>query len=96
MPSDDNHDLLPRRKQAIYRANHRGIKEMDIVLGAYATARVEAMEPEKLERFEALLALPDQDLLGWITGAHAAPAGTDTGLLREIAAFHYEGLGNRP
>ena len=34
---------LRRRKQMIYRANHRGIKEMDIVLGGYANAHVMEM-----------------------------------------------------
>ena len=30
-----------RRKQLLYRANHRGIKEMDLILGGFATARLD-------------------------------------------------------
>ncbi|MEC9343422.1 MAG: succinate dehydrogenase assembly factor 2, partial [Pseudomonadota bacterium] len=33
-------DTGKRRKQLVYRANHRGIKEMDIILGEFARERV--------------------------------------------------------
>jgi antitoxin CptB len=63
-----------RRKRALYRANHRGTKELDLILGRYADERVPAMDEAKLTAFEAFLALPDTDIDLWIRG-FAAPDG---------------------
>jgi antitoxin CptB len=63
-----------RRKRALYRANHRGTKEMDLILGRYASERVPAMDEARLAAFEEFLALPDTDIDLWIRG-FAAPDG---------------------
>jgi antitoxin CptB len=63
-----------RRKRALYRANHRGTKELDLILGRYASERVASMDEAKLAAFEAFLALPDTDIDQWIRG-FAAPDG---------------------
>lgn len=65
--------LDPRRKQLLYRANHRGIKEMDILLGGFASARIGELSDEQLDRLEALMDETDRDLLSWFTGEIAAP-----------------------
>lgn len=65
--------LDARRKQLLYRANHRGIKEMDILLGGFAAERIDALGEDELSRFEALLEETDQDLLNWFTGVEPAP-----------------------
>ena len=51
-------DLEIRRRRAAYRASHRGTKELDIVLGRYAAARLAAMTEDELGRFERFLACP--------------------------------------
>jgi len=60
-------DLEMRRRRAAYRACHRGTKEMDIVLGRYAEARLATMSEEELGTFERLLALPDPLLTFWFS-----------------------------
>jgi antitoxin CptB len=60
-----------RRKRALYRAGHRGTKELDLILGRYAEARVPGMDEARLTAFEQLLALPDPDIELWIRGASA-------------------------
>lgn len=55
-----------RRRRALYRASHRGTKEMDWLLGRYAEARLPEMGEDELGRFERLLALPDPELQKWI------------------------------
>ena len=57
-----------RRKQIIYRANHRGIKEMDIIVGRYATEKAMTMDPADLDLFETILNQPDRDLFSWHKG----------------------------
>ncbi len=60
-------DLEMRRRRAAYRASHRGTKEMDIILGRYAEARLGAMAGEELSAFERFLALPDPLLTQWFS-----------------------------
>ena len=48
-----------RRRRALYRATHRGTKEMDWLLGKFASARVDYLDPGQLVEFEALVNLPD-------------------------------------
>ncbi len=61
-----------RRKRARFRSWHRGMREMDLILGPYADASLLALTGGELEQYEALLDIPDADLLNWIT--RAAPA----------------------
>ncbi len=63
-----------RRKRALYRANHRGTKELDLILGRYANDRVPGMDEGRLASFEEFLALPDTDIDQWVRG-FAAPDG---------------------
>jgi antitoxin CptB len=63
-----------RRKRALYRANHRGTKELDLILGRYASECVWTMDEEKLSAFEAFLSQPETDIEQWIRG-FAAPDG---------------------
>ncbi|MGI9400698.1 MAG: succinate dehydrogenase assembly factor 2 [Rhizobiaceae bacterium] len=65
--------LDPRRKQIIYRANHRGIKEMDILLGRYASDFVESLTEEELVLLELIMDESDRDLLTWFTGEVTVP-----------------------
>ena len=62
-----------RIKRMKYRANHRGIKEMDIILGGFAMAKLDDLDDEMVSQFEALMAEHDRDLLTWFTGEVAFP-----------------------
>lgn len=66
-------ELDPRRKQIIYRANHRGIKEMDILLGGYANKFVASLSEDELRQLELIMDESDRDLLTWFTGESAVP-----------------------
>lgn len=75
-----------RIKRAAYRANHRGTKELDILLGRFAEAQLPQMSEAELGAFEELLALPDPQIDAWIKGADAPPAVAD--LVRSIRRHH--------
>ena len=62
-----------RLKRLMMRSNRRGIKEMDLILGAYARDRLAAMEDARLAAYDALLSENDQDLYQWVTGQTAPP-----------------------
>ena len=83
-----------RRRRALYRAQHRGTKEMDFLLGRYAEARLPDMAAADLTNFEELLALPDPELQGWLMHGESFDGSSLTGLLRDFQAFH--GIGDKP
>ena len=76
-----------RRRRLLWRASHRGIREMDLILGGFATARIATMTPAELDQLEAVIALPDQQLLAWATRQEPVPARLRSRLLDEILAF---------
>ena len=79
-------DIGVRRRRARYRAWHRGMRELDLLLGPYADAKVEAMPPEDLTQFEALLRDEDTALQGWLMGRETPPPGRRD-LIAELVAF---------
>jgi antitoxin CptB len=77
-----------RRRRIRIRAWRRGLRELDILLGGFVDARVETLSESELDEMEALLELPDAEVLSWLSGAAAPPPERDTLLLRSILAFH--------
>lgn len=55
-----------RRRRASWRANHRGTKEMDIMIGRYADAVLPELIDPALAEFEAFLAEPEPELQRWL------------------------------
>ncbi len=75
-----------RIKRALYRASHRGTKELDLMLGRFADAELQRLSEAELGAFEALLALPDPQIDGWIKGDAPPPAiGT---IIEKIRRYH--------
>lgn len=75
-----------RLKRMRMRSWRRGTKEMDLILGPWADARLAGMTPPALDLYDRLLEENDQDLYPWITG-HAVPPAHFAALLAEIGAF---------
>ncbi|NCQ24290.1 MAG: succinate dehydrogenase assembly factor 2 [Armatimonadetes bacterium CG_4_10_14_3_um_filter_59_10] len=73
-----------RLKRLAMRAMRRGIKEMDIILSRYATARLPGMTSVELDSFDALLWENDHDLYQWVTGQMPPPE-RYAGLILEIS-----------
>ena len=67
-------DLEFRRRRALWRASHRGMRELDLVLGAYARTHVVSMDGDAIAQFESILAAADTDLFDWIMGIAPVPA----------------------
>jgi antitoxin CptB len=87
-PMPDSTDTLdPRRKRLLWRATHRGLKEMDLLLGGFAKARLAAMDEAELEALEVIIAIPDQELLTWATRTAPVPPEFASPLLLEMLAF---------
>lgn len=79
-------DLEIRRRRALYRAEHRGTKEMDLVLGPYAKAKLANMDEAELAAFEGLLTEPDPELQEMVFGARPRNQGSQ--MIHAIRTFH--------
>jgi len=81
-------DLAIRRKRVRFRAWHRGMREVDLLLGRFADAHLADLSEPELASFEALLEIPDPEILAWVTGEMAVPDDVNAPALRRIIAFH--------
>jgi len=63
-----------RIKRMKMRSMRRGIKEMDLILQAYADRNLSQMDSDGLDTYDALLHENDQDLYQWVTGQVQPPA----------------------
>jgi len=77
-------DIQLRRKKILWRANHRGMKEMDLMLGEYAAGNLDTMSVAQLDEFEAILEISDALLNDWLTGKSQTPAQFQTEMFAAI------------
>jgi antitoxin CptB len=80
--------LEPLRKKLLFRAWHRGIREMDLILGRFADAHIGRMEAKELEEFAFLLEVFDRDLIRWFTEEVETPTEWNTTLFQKIKQYH--------
>lgn len=78
--------LDARKRKLLFRSWHRGIREMDLILGGFADAQIEALTADELDQYEVLLEAQDADLLAWVTGDQPVPQEYRTKLFQRIAA----------
>jgi antitoxin CptB len=88
-PQISSADLDPRRRRILFRAHHRGMREMDFLFGQFADARLPQMSEADLDDFERLLEdVTDRDALKWLTDEAPVESAYDTPLFRALKAFH--------
>jgi len=88
MTEHNDTPLDNRRRRALFRCQHRGMKETDVLLGRYAKAHLATMSDEDLDRFEVFLEENDNDLLAWIMGRDPIPDDADGEFIRAIQHFN--------
>ncbi|MGZ3519330.1 MAG: succinate dehydrogenase assembly factor 2 [Vulcanimicrobiaceae bacterium] len=80
--------LDPRRRRLLFRCWHRGIREMDLVLGRFADAQLTSLADRELDELERWLDVPDQQIFAWVNGMEPVPANYETALFRRLREFH--------
>ena len=83
--------LDERRRRLLYRSWHRGLREMDLIMGRFADAVIGELSEAELSEFERLSELPDPELYAWIAGREAVPPNHDTAMFRRLRDFHSGG-----
>ena len=76
--------LEGRRRRLLFRANHRGTRENDFMVGGFVSARLATFTLQEIEVLEAIMELPDPALADWLTGRRPIPAEYDTPMLRAM------------
>jgi len=79
--------LDERRRRLLFRAWHRGMREVDLITGRFADAHLAGMTEAEVNEFERLMDVPEPELLAWVMGAREIPAPFDTPLFRKMRDF---------
>jgi antitoxin CptB len=83
-PMTPEPDIETRRKRLLWRATHRGIKEMDLILGGFVTANLQHLAAPEIAELERIMDIPDQDMLTWATRQVPVPPEHASELLDRI------------
>ncbi len=84
--------LDPRRRRLLFRLWHRGSREMDLIMGRFADAQIEALSLADVAELERLAEVPDPDLYAWLSGAAVVPDEFDGAVFRRLRAFSLRGV----
>lgn len=82
-----------RRRRLLFRANHRGTHECDLLIGGYVARRIDSLTAAEMDALEEVMELPDSDLADWLTGRLPIPPHADSPMLRAIRAAAEAGEG---
>jgi antitoxin CptB len=80
--------LAVRRRKLKFRSWHRGMREMDLIMGRFADAFIDAMGPDELDQYERLTEMPDPELFACVLADGAPPSDLDSPMLRRLRAFY--------
>jgi len=87
--------LQNRKKRLRFRAWHRGMRELDLILGPYVDGRIADLSPTDMDALETLFDVTDTELYSWICGRGAIPAEQDTPCLRDLISSAAAGRGTK-
>jgi antitoxin CptB len=81
-------DFAERRRRALYRATHRGSKELDFLLGRFAEQSIPSMSDAEIEILERLIDVPDPEIAAsFYEGEQLGRAELDS-LIERLRRFH--------
>lgn len=84
---NDDEATTARRKRLYFRSWHRGTQEADLLLGRFADRHLATMDEQALAEFEAVLEVPEPDLLAWYMGHVEVPPAQQSATLSLILDF---------
>jgi antitoxin CptB len=87
--------LDARRRKLLFRCWHRGMRELDLIMGRFADNAIADLTADELGELEELIEVPDPELLAWVTGESDVPSAHDTATFRRLRDFNRGGEGAR-
>ncbi len=79
--------LDDRRKRVLFRCWHRGMREMDMILGGFADVEIANLSDAEMTDLENLMELPDPDLYAAFSGAGSLEPPYEGGIFIRIKQF---------
>ena len=79
-----------RLRRLRYQSNYTGMKETDLLLGAFARTHLAGLDDGELSQYEALLDAGDGQIYLWVSGNEPVPEAYDTHVLYLIKQFKKE------
>lgn len=77
------------RRRARWRAEHRGTREADMMIGGFAERWLAQMTAEEFSWFEMLLEEQDVDIMAWAFGRGEPPATLRGPMMDRLCALDY-------
>ena len=81
-------DLGMRRRRALWRATHRGSKEMDFLLGRFAEQALDGMNSVEIAVFERLIDKPDPAIESCVLEGYSLGERDLDELIDRLRRFH--------
>jgi len=81
-------DLGMRRRRALWRATHRGSKEMDFLLGRFAEKTLDGMNAVDIAAFERLIETPDPAIESCVLEGYSLGEPDLDELIDRLRRFH--------
>jgi succinate dehydrogenase flavin-adding protein (antitoxin of CptAB toxin-antitoxin module) len=81
-------DLGMRRRRALWRATHRGSKEMDFLLGRFAEQALDSMNGTEIAVFERLIEAADPAIEASVLEGYSLGDAELDELIEQIRRFH--------
>lgn len=88
----DPHAELPlddRRRRLLFRAWHRGIKELDLIFGNFVEANVDTFDHADCAWFETIFEEQDHEILAWVTGETETPEAYQGDMMTRLQALDF-------
>lgn len=80
-------ERVRRLKRIRFRSWHRGIKEMDILMGGFADKYLADLTDEELDAFETVMTVPDQELYAMLVRDAPHWPELDEGIMARLTAY---------
>ena len=79
------------RRRLLFQSKHRGVKELDLILGPFAERHLPDLSGAELQDFAVLLAEPDPDIYDWLVGRVPLPARLQNRVTSLLLGFRIAG-----
>ena len=78
------------RKRLLFHCTHMGMKENDVMFGAFAETHLTDLSDAEVVELEALLKNNDMDLFKWVMGQAEVPTEWNTALMKRLQDFNQD------
>ena len=83
----NNEVMDAQRRKLLFRSEHRGTKEMDVILGTFARGFLPNATDEQVNDYADVLAENDPDLYNWISEREPLPEDKANPILKTLIGY---------